>query len=211
MPDFAQRSFVKICGVTTVGDADLVLASGADALGVIVAESPRHVSTATARLITDRVRGKLLSVLVTRAQTVSDILDAVAEVQPDVVQLHDPPAASLLDELRDGGYLVIRALASAAPDFWTFDDGAVDAVLLDGPAPGSGVSHSWEGVERRGWSRPLIAAGGLTSSNVSDVIERPWVWGVDVVSGVERAPGVKDVAAVRACVERARRAFEGRP
>ncbi len=210
MADLLRPSFIKICGVTSIDDATLVRDAGADAFGLIVAPSSRRVTTSLARSIAGALRASILCVLVTRDLSEIEILRAVDEVAPDGVQLHDPVSPSLLSELGERDCFIIRALATTSPEFDAFDDRLVNAVLVDGPDPGRGVVHAWEHVERRTWSRPLIAAGGLTSINVADVIEHSWVWGVDVATSVEREPGVKDPAAVRSFVTRAREAFEGR-
>ena len=210
MPDFARSSFVKICGVTSIDDASLVHDAGADALGLIVAPSRRQVTVPTAREVAAWARERITSVLVVRELNDDAILDAVDRVRPDVVQLHDPISPALGDALRERGPLVIRALAIGSEAFWHFDETTVDAVLLDGATPGSGETHGWQDATRRAWARPIIAAGGLTSTNVSGVISQPWVWGVDVSSGVEASPGHKDPDAVVAFVANARHAFAER-
>jgi phosphoribosylanthranilate isomerase len=86
----------------------------------------------------------------------------------------------------------------------------VDAVLVDGPSPGSGVAHSFGALTERTFGRPVIAAGGLTPLSVVAVIDAYDVWGVDVASGVESSPGVKDPDRVAEFVDAARRAFAAR-
>lgn len=193
-----------------MGDASLVHAAGADALGLIIAPSRRRVDVSVARDIADWARGQIRSVIVVRDLDEMAILDAVDAVSPDAVQLHDPTSWLLLDELRRRGQFIIRALSVDDDEIMTFDDAVVDAVLIDGPTPGSGTTHDWGAVRRRSWTRPIIAAGGLTSSNVSTVIGNQWVWGVDVASGVEVSPGHKSDDAVRSFVANARRAFSER-
>ncbi len=211
MRDLDRPSFIKICGVTSIDDAALVHGAGADALGLIIAPSRRRVTVSDAREVAAWAKGRLLSVLVVRELDDRAILEAVDRVGPDAVQLHDGLSTELAEGLRERGRLLIRALAFGSDEFWQFDDAIVDAVLLDGQRPGSGDVHGWQDVERRSWTRPVIAAGGLTSSNVSEIISRPWVWGVDVASGVEASPGHKDRDAVVAFVTNARDAFAERP
>ena len=210
MGRFDRASLVKICGVTSIEDAALVHDAGADAIGLIVAPSRRQVSIPMAQSVTAWARDRLASVLVVRELDDDAILDALDQVQPDAVQLHDPISASLHQALRERGPYLIRALGIGSEEFWNFDETSVDAVLLDGPTPGSGEAHGWVDVATRPWARPIIAAGGLTSSNVSAVISQPWVWGVDVASGVEASPGHKDHGAVVAFVANARGAFAER-
>ena len=211
MRDHVRTNFVKVCGVTSIDDATLVHDAGADALGLIIAPSRRRVTVTEACEVAAWAKDKLLSVLVVRELDDETILDAVNRIGPDAVQLHDAVSPALGAGLRERGHLVIRALAIGSDEFWRFDDSTVDAVLLDGQRPGSGAVHDWHDVEQRSWTRPIIAAGGLTSSNVSEIISRPWVWGVDVASGVETSPGHKDRDAVAAFVANARDAFAGRP
>ena len=211
MRDLVHSNFVKVCGVTSIDDATLVHDAGADALGLIIAPSRRRVTVTEACEVAAWAKDKLLSVLVVRELDDETILDAVNRIGPDAVQLHDAVSPALGAGLRERGHLVIRALAIGSDEFWRFDDSTVDAVLLDGQRPGSGAVHDWHDVEQRSWTRPIIAAGGLTSSNVSEIISRPWVWGVDVASGVETSPGHKDRDAVAAFVANARDAFAGRP
>ena len=211
MRDLECANFVKICGVTSVDDAALVHGAGADALGLIIAPSRRRITLTEAREVAAFAKDRLLSVLVVRELNDDAILEAVDRVGPDAVQLHDALSTALVEGLRERGHLVIRALAIGSDEFWRFDDVTVDAVLLDGQRPGSGDVHGWQDVERRSWTRPVIAAGGLTSTNVSEIISRPWVWGVDVASGVEASPGHKDRDAVVSFVTNARDAFAGRP
>ncbi len=211
MGDFATSNFVKICGITSIADASLVHAAGGDAIGLIIAPSRRRVTVSDARELAAWARGRLTSVLVVRELDDDAILDAVDRVEPDAVQLHDEISSTLRAALAERGRLVIRALAIGSDAFWGFDDTTVDAVLLDGQNPGSGDVHEWRDAQRRPWTRPIIAAGGLTSLNVSDVINHQWVWGVDVASGVEVTPGHKDHDAVFSFVARARDAFAGRP
>ncbi len=199
---------IKLCGLMRESDVDDALAAGASALGVILAPSTRRVTPEQASHLCRRVAGRALSVAVFRQVPESAIAADVAQVAPDAVQLHDPPSSALLDELRGRGCLVLRALASADPGLSDLDDEPFDGILLDGSEPGSGRVHDWGGATRRSWRRPLIAAGGLTSRTVREVASWSWVRGVDVSSGIERAPGVKDPEAMREFVREARAGFE---
>lgn len=201
---------IKICGVTSVGDAGLVARCGADALGVILAPSKRRVDAATARSITDHVRGRLLTFGVVDTADAESLSALRAGVGVDVVQVHGGLSEELRTELADRGLLVVKALAVGTADFAGFDETSVDAVLVDGPTPGSGVAHSFSALAERPFSRPVIAAGGLTPLSVVAVIDAYDVWGVDVASGVESSPGVKDPDRVAEFVDAARRSFSAR-
>lgn len=200
--------FIKVCGVTTIDDADAVAESGADALGLIFAPSARRVTETAAAQIGEALRGRVLRVGVFRAMDDNDVLAVLERVELDVVQLHDPMSERLERELRARGLGVIKALAIESVEFDHFDESRVDAVLVDGAVPGSGLEHSWSGLLTRVWTRPVIVAGGLSPANVAEVLAATRAWGCDVATGVESAPGVKDSTLVRAFVRAAVRYFE---
>ena len=209
MTDFAARErLVKICGVTSVDDALVVRDAGADALGVIFATSKRHVGAQLARDIVTASAG-ITHVGVFR-NDVSEFVVAMVEASGvDVVQIHGPLEDTLLEELRARGLGVIKALGVGTNEFFEFDEARVDAVLLDGLEPGSGREHSWEALAERHFKVPVIAAGGLSVQNVQSVIERVRPWGVDVATGVESSPGVKDRAQVTKFVQMATTTLRG--
>jgi phosphoribosylanthranilate isomerase len=209
--NFASAAeFVKICGVTNARDAEAVADAGADALGVILTTSSRRVGVEEARAVTDRVNGRLIRFAVVDSRD-RESLDALFEgVGVDVVQVHGELSTELLAALRGASLGVVKALSIGTPEFATFDESLVDAVLVDGPVPGSGTAHSFAELGHRTFARPVIAAGGLTPESVAEVIDSLGVWGVDVSSGVESGPGLKDAQRVREFVDEARRSFEGR-
>ena len=137
-----------------------------------------------------------------------EVLRGVDAVQPDVVQVHGPLGAHVRLELSARGLVVVKALSIGEDEFASFDDDGVDAVLVVGPYPGSGVAHSWAELSTRQFHVPMIAAGGLTPAYVAHTIEATRANGVDTASGVEASPGIKDHTLVRRFVETARRTFE---
>ncbi|MGC8498819.1 MAG: phosphoribosylanthranilate isomerase [Acidimicrobiales bacterium] len=197
-------SLIKICGITRAVDVEMALGAGATGIGVVLAPSARRVTPELAAILVAQVGDRALSVAVFRDVEPDQIAALTALVQPHAVQLHDPPPAALLDELRGAGLVIVRAIAASSATIDDVDDEPFDAVLLDGTQPGSGQAHGFAAATSRPWHRPLIAAGGLTSSSVREVAAEPWVWGVDVSSGVEASPGVKDSARVHAFVDAAR-------
>jgi phosphoribosylanthranilate isomerase len=208
VPEFAAKDhFVKICGITNIDDAEAAIRDGADAIGLILAESKRQITIEAAADLARATAGRVLRVGVFRGNSDSFILDALDKADFDVVQVHGNLSSQLLVDLRSRGTLVVKALSITDDEFLHFDESLVDAVLVDGPSPGSGESHSWAEVTARGFRVPLIAAGGLSPDNVDDVIATVRPWGVDVSTGVEAAPGVKDHVLVSSFIERARRAF----
>ena len=204
----AARSLIKICGVTNVLDAQEVMTAGAGALGMIFGESPRAISTATATQVSQITKDSLTRVAVFRDRSDAEILTTVDLVGFDAVQLHDTLSSELETQLRARGLGIIKALAITSEEFGVFDEHRVDAVLIDGPRPGSGESHSWKRLEERTFDVPIVAAGGLTPANVASVIDLIQPWGVDCASGVEKHPGEKDAARVSNFVANAQRAFD---
>ncbi len=208
MVDFIQRNrFVKICGVTSTQDAVLVSDAGADAVGINFTTSKRHVDVDQGRDIAIASAG-MIRVGVFRDDDPEFVLETATASGVDVVQIHGVLDDVLLEGLRRRGLGVIKALSVGTDEFISFDDASVDAVLVDGTEPGSGVEHSWEDLGTRRFVVPLIAAGGLTSDNVTAIIERVRPWGVDVATGVEAAPRVKDFDQVTRFVKLAQSAFD---
>jgi phosphoribosylanthranilate isomerase len=203
-------SFIKICGVTSIGDAHVVSEAGADAVGLIFAQSSRQLSVEAASEIASATKGSILRVGVFRNNSTDFVLRCVDGSDVDAAQVHGTLPDELVTALRSRHVAIIKALSVESEEFFEFDDRKVDAVLVDGPAPGSGQTHAWHDLARRHFTRPVIAAGGLTDLNVVAVLETTNAWGVDVSSGVESAPGVKDPSSVRDFVRNARAYFDSR-
>jgi phosphoribosylanthranilate isomerase len=192
---------VKICGITRLTDATEAVACGADALGFVFwPDSPRVVTPAQAREI-----GCALPALVSRVgvfvnQSPADVRAIVAEAGLDVIQLHGdedlPPYANL-------GVRVIKAVslddeASVArareyPDAVTPLVDATDRVRRGG----TGQVANWALAAQVAAVRPVVLAGGLRASNVAEALRRVRPWAIDVSSGVESSPGIKDAARLR--------------
>jgi phosphoribosylanthranilate isomerase len=201
-----RRVRVKICGITREEDARAAEAAGADAIGLIFAErSVRRVDPARARGLADALGPFVTRVGVFLGASEEELRAAVAAARLDAVQLHGAVDDDVAARLRGDGLQVIRAVRfepGLTPD--AFADRPFDAVLLDGVRPGSGTAFDWAAAAAwRGWPR-LILAGGLRPDTVAAGIAALRPYAVDVASGVERAPGIKDAAAVRAFVAAAR-------
>lgn len=201
---------IKICGVMTVGDARVVTDSGADMLGVVLAPSVRRVEPERARAIFESVEGRVTRVAVFRDQSPSEIRATLATLAVEAVQVHGPLDDALRDELRARGTLVIKALHADDVGLADFVDEMVDAVLIDGPRPGTGAVHGFDILDQRSFSVPVIVAGGLDAHNVAAVVAATGARGVDCASGVESAPGVKDPVRVAAFVAASRAALATR-
>ena len=205
-----QWPVVKICGLTTVENATMVVDAGATAIGLVLDESRRQVSPLTARQIADEVRGRADVYCVFRGSDLSRIRQVIAEVRPDVVQLHGAESLEDVTVLISEGVTVVKALEASSPHAVDFDVDGLAALLLDGSEPGSGRRVDFAPLLARTWRLPVIAAGGLTPATVTEVIARYPISGVDVSSGVESSPGQKDPALVSEFVRAATAAFAQR-
>lgn len=204
-----QPIWVKICGVTTVEDAEMVAEAGASAIGLnFVASSPRVVSIGRAQEIAAVVRGRVELVGVFADSPSSELERVRAEVGLDWIQLHgdEPPAAlallgsSAMKAMRIGSAEdVERARAYGGQRL------LVDA-LVRGALGGTGHAFDWSLVVGLARQRSLVLAGGLRPDNVALAIGQVKPFGVDTASGVEDTPGRKSTEATRAFVERAREA-----
>ena len=211
---------VKFCGLTRPDDAALAGALGAGYAGVIFAGGPRLVSPAEARRVLDAAGGTVRRVGVFGAQAPHEIAATAQEAALDVVQLHADPTAEFVEEVRaryDGVvWAVLRTSGTLASDRAAELFAVADAVLLDahvaGALGGTGHALAWDAlrtaVNRARGTRRLVLAGGLTPTNVGTAIAALAPDVVDVSSGVEQGPGVKDHSRMRAFAEAVARAQE---
>jgi phosphoribosylanthranilate isomerase len=208
--------WIKICGNTNLEDALLAAESGADALGFVFAPSPRQVDRGAVQQITRQLPAGIETIGVFVDAGFEEIAETVAACGLTGAQLHrssDPSLASRLRE-RFPGLKILAVMHYKGPEFAIEQNTAVDGVLVDSSTAkavgGTGTSFNWAEARRAflaaGPQVRLIAAGGLSPENVEQAIETLEPWGVDVVSGVERAPGKKDPARVRAFIRTAREA-----
>jgi phosphoribosylanthranilate isomerase len=218
--------WIKICGCTNLEDALLAVEGGADALGFVFAPSPRQVTTTQARHITAELPAQIERYGVFVNAPFSQIAATVSECGLSGVQLHratDPDLPSRLREHFAGRMprlSIVQAVNISAQSTqstqstdWIPDQG-IDAVLVDSSsamaAGGTGISFDWAGAResllRMAAHSRVIVAGGLRPENVRRAISILRPWGVDVVSGVEAAPGKKDPARLLAFIREARQA-----
>jgi phosphoribosylanthranilate isomerase len=207
---------VKICGLSTPEALDVALDAGADMVGfVFFPPSPRHLSYDAGRALGERVRGQALKVALTVDADDAAFAALVEALQPDMLQLHgkEPPARVTALKQRFG-LPVMKAiavetkgdLAAVAPYA-----GIADRLLFDARAPreatrpgGLGKTFDWHLLENLDPGMPFMLSGGLDAGNVADALRITRAPGVDVSSGVERAPGEKDPDKIRAFVRAAR-------
>lgn len=197
-----SRTRVKICGVTRVEDALLACAEGADAIGMVMTPaSPRCVSIDQARAIRDALPAFVDAVVLTHDLPADRVRAIIDGVRPDLVQFHGLEDAAFcgsfgvryLKALGMAGDLDVRAIAAG--------HARASGFVLDGHPPGQqggqGRTFDWTRVPRD-LGRPVILAGGLNAGNVALAIRTVHPWAVDLASGVEAAPGIKDPAKLRA-------------
>jgi len=198
--------FVKICGITNEDDALLAVAMGADAVGFIFAPSSRQVAASQVYDITRRLPPEILTVGVFRDEHPARVIDTVNRAGLKAAQLHGHESPAVVAEVAAGLRRVIKAVVAGTDDARDAHTFGTDLVLVDAPAPGGGKVFDWSLVDFVAAGPNIILAGGLTPDNVADAVRVANPWGVDVCSGVERAPGKKDALKVKAFIERARAA-----
>ncbi len=202
---------IKFCGMTRETDIEVASGLGVDYLGLILAPSRRQLTTERAGELADFARRLGISpriVMLVRDQPPAFVTAAIAQIGPDLVQFHGQESDEFCRQfgiphwkaLGMAGVVDVDALAGEHP--------SASALLLDSHAPGegggSGVRFDW-----RRWPklvRPLILAGGLGPENVAEAIRVTRPFAVDLCSGIESAPGVKDAGRMRDFVAAARSA-----
>jgi phosphoribosylanthranilate isomerase len=207
----ADRFFVKICGITSEEDALLAVGLGASALGFILAPSPRQLGVARIADIVKRLPQGTLTIGVFRDEAPQRVADLVGEAGLSGAQLHGHETPATTQYVRERVGLVIKAFPAASPRLLDADEFGADLVLVDSPSPGSGRLVDFAALEGLGDASRLILAGGLTPENVGESIRRVSPFGVDVATGVESSPGVKDPRKLAAFIAAARAAAPVRP
>lgn len=189
--------FVKICGITTEEDALLAVAMGADAVGFVFAPSPRQVAPSRAADIAKRLPSEILTVGVFRDEAPQRVVDLVNAAGLRAAQLHGHENAEDTTWVRRRVPVVIKAFPGGDRELAKAPAYGADIVLLDSASPGSGRVFDWSLAEGAPSGLRILLAGGLTAENVTEAIRRVRPWGVDVSTGVESSPGVKDPTLVR--------------
>lgn len=201
------RVHVKICGVTTVDDALMSVEAGASAIGLnFVETSPRRVTVERARAIARAVHGRTLVVGVVADLDVPAMRALIKEAELECLQLHGEEAPGTLATLLPHAYKAVRiATAADVAEARAYGGPYLLAdARVGGALGGTGKTFDWSLVTGLARERKLTLAGGLTPENVAAAIAAVGPYCVDVASGVESAPGVKDPARVRAFIEAAR-------
>ncbi|MFT4188407.1 MAG: phosphoribosylanthranilate isomerase [Aeromicrobium sp.] len=199
----ADRLFVKICGLRTSADVDAAVEAGADAVGfVLSATSPRAVDVDTARALVAHAAGRATTVLVVHDVTAAEAVEAARTVGVDVLQTHGYRA----DDTAELNQFprVWRAVSLAKEPRPRVGAHGEELLLLDSPRAGSGERWDLGALADADLDGPWLLAGGLAPDNVAQAVAEARPGGVDVSSGVESAPGVKDHALIATFVANAR-------
>ncbi|WP_114238389.1 phosphoribosylanthranilate isomerase [Dyella sp. C9] len=187
---------IKCCGMTRVEDAQLAASLGADAIGLVfTARSKRRVTLAQARAIADAMPPFVSIVALFMDDDAELVQEVIEAVQPDLLQFHGQEPDNWCAQF---GRRFLKAIAmgegkAALHKLQRYP--SASGLLLDGhglgEAGGSGKRFDWS-LMPRDIAQPLILAGGLTAQNVAEAIRVARPWAVDVASGVESSPGIKD-------------------
>src|SRR5258705_2584396 len=203
---------VKICGLSAPETLAGALDAGAVMVGfVFFPPSPRHLGLETARELGKHVRRRAVKVALTVDADDATLASIVEVLQPDILQLHGRETAARLRDIKQKfGLEVMKALAvETAADLASlpFYAAAADRILFDAVAPkeatrpgGLGAVFDWHVLEKLDLNLPFLVSGGLNAGNVAEAIPVTRRDGVDVSSGVERAPGIKDPEMIRAFI-----------
>jgi phosphoribosylanthranilate isomerase len=199
---------IKICGLSTPDTVAAALNGGASHVGFIFfPKSPRNVSPADAGALRVAAKGRAQAVAVT-VDADDAALDAIVDaIAPDMLQLHGSETPERVAQVKARYALpVMKALSVASADDLrraTSFAGVADRLLFDAKAPkgaalpgGNGIAFDWSLLAALDASLPYMLSGGLNAANIGDALAQTNPSGLDVSSGVERAPGVKDVALI---------------
>jgi phosphoribosylanthranilate isomerase len=197
-----SRTRIKICGVTRLEDALLACELGADAVGLVMTpSSPRCVPPDRARAIRHALPSFVSAVVLTHDLPAHQVVEIVDMLRPDLIQFHGSEDAAFCESfglrytkaVGMAGDVDLREVVASHPRARGF--------VLDGHPPGAqggqGKTFDWSRIPRD-LGRPVILAGGLKADNVADAIRAVRPWTVDLASGVESSPGIKDAAKMRA-------------
>ena len=209
---------IKICGLRTPQTLDVAIESGADQVGfVFFPPSPRSIGIEAARLLGERAQGRVQKVALTVDASNDAIAAIVAALKPDMLQLHGTESPDRVAVIRSRfGLPVMKALPIATrADLSPIREyaKAADRLLFDARAPqdatrpgGLGKTFDWALLAGLKLDVPYMLSGGLDANNVAEALRITRAPGVDVSSGVERAPGEKDPDRIRAFIRAARAA-----
>ena len=213
---------IKICGLSTAETLDAALRLHVDMVGfVFFAKSPRHVSFETAALLGAQVKGRAQKVALTVNADDAAVQAICDSLKPDILQLHGHESPARVAEIRAlFGLPVIKAIGiSGADDLMQVAayEPVADWLLFDAKPPkdakhpgGNGIAFDWTVLRGRSFARPALLSGGLDPENVAGAVAVSALDGVDVSSGVETRPGIKDINRMTSFVAQARAGYAQR-
>lgn len=207
---------VKICGLSTPETLDAALVGGADMVGfVFFPPSPRHVTLDVARALGKQAKGRAVKVALSVDADDADLENSIEALKPDILQLHGKESVARVRDIKQKfGLPVMKALAvetradlAALPGYAA----VCDRILFDAKAPkdatrpgGLGAVFDWHLLEGLDLKLPFMVSGGLNAANVAEALRITRAGGVDISSGVESAPGIRDPDMIRAFIRAAR-------
>jgi phosphoribosylanthranilate isomerase len=213
-------NLIKICGLSTPETLDVALGAGADMVGFVrFPKSPRHVSLDLGHKLSLQARGRAQRVVLLVNPGDEDVAQAIEALNPDLIQLHGSESPERVAEIRSMVKRpVMKALGIAeASDLQALQPyaGGVDRILLDAKPPrtahalpgGNGIAFDWRLLNGLDPRLSFMLSGGLDPDNVAEAIRLTKPQAVDVSSGVESGPGLKDPARIEAFIRAARTAF----
>jgi phosphoribosylanthranilate isomerase len=207
---------VKICGLSTRETLDVALDAGADMVGfVFFPPSPRHLSLEMARDLGQQTKRRASKVALTVDADDPTLANVVEALQPDILQLHGRETVARVRDIKQKfGLEVMKVIAvETASDLASLPGYAAvaDRILFDAHAPreatrpgGLGAVFDWHVLDKLDLKLPFMVSGGLNAQNVAEAVRVTRAGGVDVSSGVERTPGVKDPEMIRTFIRAAR-------
>lgn len=213
----ADPLIIKICGIKTPAILDATIAAGADMVGFVhFPRSPRHVSVEEIATLISLARGRVQTCVLLVNPDNSTVAE-IAALGPDWIQLHGPETPHRVEAIRaEAGVEIMKALPIGSADDVAIVPSFVevaDRILLDAKPPkgadrpgGLGDTFDWSLLQALDPAIPIMLSGGLTPETVAEAIRQVRPMGVDVSSGVESAPGVKDQRLIEAFIANARAA-----
>ncbi|MES2027749.1 MAG: phosphoribosylanthranilate isomerase [Pseudomonadota bacterium] len=207
---------VKICGLSTPETLDAALVGGADMVGfVFFPPSPRHVTLDVARALGKQAKGRAVKVALSVDADDADLENSIDALKPDILQLHGKESVARVRDIKQKfGLPVMKALAvETRADLVALPGYAAvcDRILFDAKPPkdatrpgGLGAVFDWHLLEGLDLKLPFMVSGGLNAANVAEALRITRAGGVDISSGVESAPGIKDPDMIRAFIRAAR-------
>ncbi len=201
--------YAKVCGITTPKDGAFAAESGADAIGLVFAESPRRISVKEAKEIASALPEGILKVGVFVDAEPAEVLRIAREVGLDYVQLHGDESPEEVAAVRKGGLKVMKALrVRGADSLASIDDYGADLFLLDAWSEkargGTGERFDWGLAKSLKGRGNIVVSGGLRPENVREAVRLLEPYGVDASSSLEDAPGKKNDERVRRFVSAAK-------